>query len=216
VVRRLITAIGAVAVLGVVTPATARVQEPAFDARLDARLDRSWTWESDHLCGSVSGDGRRTVTIRTAAPVAVGPTGGTIPVVGTLRLASSETSQTGTIEDGSCDELQQTCTPRSTRITGTVRLTIAGRVVRLSQLRYRTRGAVGCARDIPAVRAALPGQPRLERVAARDTAGLLRNPRVRRVTVTGTADPSIALTGELRGTVRAAVDWTLVLVRRST
>jgi hypothetical protein len=78
------------------------------------------------------------------------------------------------------------------------------------------RGVVGCARDILAVCAELPGQPRLELVAARVTAGLLRNPRVRRVTVTGTADPSIALTGELRGTVRAAVDWTLVLVRRST
>ena len=213
-VRRLITAIGAVALLGVVTPATARVQEPAFDVRLDARLDRSWTWESDHLCGSVSGDGRRTVTIRTARPVGVGRGGGTIPVVGTLRLAGSETSRTGTVDDGSCDARQAICTPRSTRITGTVRVTIAGGVVRLSRLRYRTRGAVGCAHEIPAVRSALPDQPQLERVPARDTAGRLRNPLVPRVTVTGKADPFVELTGEFRGAVRAHVAWTLLFVRR--
>ena len=137
-----------------------------------------------------------------------------MPVAGTLRLESTETSHRGPRDDGSCEKLESSCTPRTTPVTGSVRVTMREGVVRLSQLKYRTIGSVGCARDIPAVRAVLPGEPRLERLVVRDTAGRLGDRRFRRVTVSGRANPSTELTGEVRGRVRAAVRWTLVLARR--
>ncbi len=212
VVMRLITALAAAAMLGVTTPAAARVDRGGFDAVLAATLERSWSWQATSSCGDDAGEGRRVVTIRTAAPVAVGKNGGTIAVVGTLELGGLvETWET---RGGSCVQRAQSCPTSRKKITGSVRLHVRGDVVSLSNLRYRVVGRSGCAPEIAAVRAALRNEPRLERVVVRDRERKLRNPRIPRVTVRASADPSAQLGGDVTGTVNAGVDWTLTLTRR--
>jgi len=212
VVKRLITAFAAAAFLGVTAPATARVE--SFDAVLRAKLERSWTWQESSRCGDDTGEGRRVVTIRTARPVRVGTSGGTIPIVGSLAVRGvAETWEETT--DGSCMQRMRRCPASSASITGSARLTIRGDVVRLGSLRYRVSGRVACAPpEVPAVRAALLNEPRLERVSVQDRSKKLGNRRIPRVTVTARSNPSSRLTGEVTGQVRAAVSWSLTLTRR--
>jgi hypothetical protein len=212
VVKRLITAFAAAAFLGVAAPATARVE--SFDAVLRAKLERSWTWQESSRCGDNTGEGRRVVTIRTARPVPVGKSGGPIPVVGSLAVRGlAETWEETT--DGSCVQRMRSCPASRASITGSARLTIRGDMLRLGTLRYRVSGRGACAPpEVPAVRAALRNEPRLESVPVRDRSQKLRNPRIPRVTVTARSNPSSRLTGDVTGEVRAAVSWSLTLTRR--
>ena len=214
VVKRLITVLAAAAVLGVVSPAAARVPEPAFDATLTARLERSWTWQlPPHACGPAGGRGLRVLTIRTSTPVPVGRGGGTLAVVGTLELqgrAQTWESAAG----GRCVETARLCAVRRTPLAGSVRLSFRGGVLRLAKLRYRTSGRTGCAPDAPAVGAALRGEPRLESVPVRDRGKKLANARIPRISAQGRFDPSTRLSGDVEGEVRVAVRWSLNLTRR--
>lgn len=211
VVLRQITVLAAAALLGA-APAAARVDRGGFDAALNATLEREWSWATQAGCGAESGEGRRVLRIRTSRPVRVGPQGGTIPIVGTLEQRGS--SVRSDAAGGACARRVDTCPVVRTALTGSVRLTLRDGAVRLSGLRYRTRGRVGCAPDVPATRATLANQPRLESVVVRDRQLKLRNPKIPRITVRASADPSAEVTGDPSGVVRTFVGWTLALTRR--
>ena len=209
VVMRLITALAAAAMLGVSAPAAARVEPGVFDAVLGASLERTWSWQRVSACGDEAGEGRRVVTLRTAPSAALRTNGGTLRIVGTLESGGSATSW-----GSSCVRGEQRCPTVRRPIAGTVRVSIRGDAVALSNLRYRVAGRSGCAPEIAAVRSALRNEPRLERVVVRDPERKLRNARIPRVAVRGSSNPSARLTGETTGEVAARVDWTLTLTRR--
>jgi hypothetical protein len=209
---RLITALAVAAMLGVTAPAAARVEPGGFDAVLGATLERTWSWQTASACGSEVGEGRRVVTIRTTAPGALRRGGGTLRVVGTLESGGS--AETWQERGGTCVRREQRCPTVRRALAGSVRVSIRGDAIALSNLRYRVVGRPGCAPEIAAVRAAIRDEPRLERVVVRDPERKLRNARIPRLTVHGSSDPSAELGGETTGEVAAAVDWTLKLTRR--
>ena len=211
VVLRQITVLAAAALLGA-APAAARVDRGGFDAVLNSTLAREWSWVTQSACGPESGEGRRVVRIRTSRPVRVGPEGGTLAIVGTLEQSGSSVRSDGA--GGACVRRTQTCPVVRSAVTGSVRLTLRDGAVRLSGLRYRTRGRVGCAPEVPATRATLANQPRLESVVVRDRELKLRNPKIPRITVRASADPSAEIVGGTGGRVETATRWTLTLTRR--
>lgn len=213
VVLRRITALAAAAMVGVTAPAAARVEPGGFDATLRATLERSWSWRGTPGCEPGSGAGRRVLTIRTARPARLAPTGGRIPVVGAILLSGRATTYART-QGGACLDAQVLCPPRRTAISGSVRVAIRRNTVRLSDLRYRTRGRAGCAPDVAEVRSAIADEPRLESIVVRDDQRRLRNPRIARVTVRASGGPSARLDGELSGDVATAARYTLRLTRR--
>ena len=209
VVLRLITALAAAAMLGVSAPAAARVEPGGFDAVLGASLERTWSWQRVSACGDEAGEGRRVVTLRTAPSAALRTNGGTLRIVGTVESGGSATSW-----HGSCVRREQRCPTVRRPIAGTVRVSIRGDAVALSNLRYRVVGRSGCAPEIAAVRSALRNEPRLERLVVRDREHKLRNARIPRLTVRASASPTQELAGPVTGKVAATVRWTLNLTRR--
>src|SRR5688500_10244272 len=120
----LITAGAAAAALGLGAPAAPPAERAEFGVTLTARLDRRWTWHNTASCNDYeAGEGRRVVTIRTAAPAPVGRSGGTVPVRVSFDLRGG-TETAGESPGGSCLQRERRCPTSRGTVSGSVRLTI--------------------------------------------------------------------------------------------